>query len=147
MNKQIEALIAPPKDGEPMDVDGMLRMIGYDTQIQWLSKMREMDTGGPEQFKTPLYLARTVAIIGGVGLMAAIRAFRVAAPDQAAQFVREYWEMCESGDSFGEALWEFIEAAGIDPALVELPPSADAVDPHLQSEGTPPTREKGSSDV
>lgn len=131
MNEQIQALVKPPVDGEAMDIDRMIRMIGYDTQIQWLFKMREMDTGGPDNFKAPLYAARTVAIIGGVGLMAAIRAFRIAAPEQAAQFVREYWEMCDSGDSFGEALWEFTEAAGLDPALIELPQTPDAVDPSL----------------
>lgn len=99
----------------------MLRIIGRDTQLAYLSKWDDMEKN------TPLYLARTIQVIGSVGLMACIRALRDVDPARAEAFVKDYWLMCDAGDAFGELLWDFTAAAGLDLALVTLPPASAAV--------------------
>lgn len=117
---QHKHLIAWPAKAEDMNVDLMLRIIGADTQVIWLEKMAAMDAG--ERPSGALYMARTQALIGAVGLMSAIRALRDIDPAKAEAFVRDYWLMCEDGGVFGELLWDWTQAAGLDPALI-APPS------------------------
>jgi hypothetical protein len=111
-------LVKWPTTESEVTVDGMLRVIGAEMQFAWLRKQKAMDDGEP--LSGDLYMARTESIISGIGLMAAIRSLRDADPAKAEAFVRDYWLMCDSGDSFGELLWEYTNDAGLDPALVSL---------------------------
>jgi hypothetical protein len=108
-----------PTDETGMSVDLMLRIVGADTQRLYLEKWRLVDTD-EEFMRSPLYHAMTQALIGAVGLMHCLRMLREADPERADRFAREYWGMCDSGDSFGEMLWEFTEEAGLDPELIKL---------------------------
>jgi hypothetical protein len=119
MSEQLQELTKWPNKADGMSVDLMLRVIGADTQRLWLKKMADMEKHGPQN--TPLYHAQTQAIIGAVGLMACIRELRAVSPERAEAFVRDYWGMCDGGDSFGELLWDFTSEAGLDPELVKLP--------------------------
>lgn len=114
-------LIKWPTDEQGVSVDLTLRILGAEMQRMWLEKEA---AGLPVKNSDPvafdLYMARTEAIIGTVGLMACLRAFRAVDPAKAEDFARDYWSMCEAGDSFGELLWDFTNEAGLDPSLVTL---------------------------
>ena len=70
--------------------------------------------------RSPLYMAQTQALIAAVGLMSCLRFLRTSDPVAALAFARDYWSMCDAGDSFGELLWEFTEEAGLNPELIKL---------------------------
>lgn len=111
-------LVKWPLNEAEVTVDGMLRIIGCEMQHAWLRKWQAITNGEP--MGGDLYMARTESIISGIGLMAAIRALRDADPAKAEAFVKDYWLMCDCGDSFGELLWEYLSDAGLDPSLVSI---------------------------
>lgn len=121
--KKLAELVKWPTGSDGMTVDLMLRVIACDTQRQWEDKWNAPPTA------SPLRLAQTLAVISGVGLMSCIRALRDVDPAKADAFVKDYWLMCDAGDAFGELLWEWAEAAGLDLELLKHARSADAVDP------------------
>ncbi len=125
-NEELKALTAWPSKANDMTVDLMLRVIGCDTQIQYRQKWAEMDKS-KEHLGSDHHQSQTLAVISGVGLMACIRALRDVDPSRAEIFVRDYWNMCEAGDSFGELLWDFAQDAGLDLTLVDSAPAVDAV--------------------
>ncbi len=108
-------LVKWPTRAEDMTVDLMLRVLGAETQHTWLAKDATRPDGSD-----PLYHERLKGVLAGVGLMACVRALRNADPVYAEAFVRDYWRMCDAGDCFGELLWEYTEAAGLDPSHVTL---------------------------
>lgn len=124
-NTLAELLKWPTNEAE-VTVDKVLRWVGADTQRTWLEKVAELDhrldmSGVDKAFQEPLYKSRTLQLISAVGLMACLRKLREVNPEAADEFARDYWRMCDAGDSFGELLWEFTEAAGLDPSLIKLP--------------------------
>jgi len=123
VNDRLKELTKWPTSEDEVTVDGMLRIVGADTQRAWLRKQQLMD-GDRDFMKSELYHALTTEIIGAVGLMSCLRFLRIADPAQAEAFARDYWSMCDAGDSFGELLWEFTEEAGLDPDLIKLDSSS-----------------------
>lgn len=117
-DNQLAELLKWPTREEDVTVDGMLRIVGAETQRTYLEKWAVIDKECVKN--TPLYRAQTNELIAGVGLMACLRKLREVNPAAADEFAREYWSMCDAGDSFGEMLWEFTEAAGLDPSLIKL---------------------------
>lgn len=120
--QKLSELLKWPTDEAGVTVDIVLRCVGVDTQRTWLRNQVELgaQSRDGEYFKSALYADRTHAIISAVGFMACLRILRDVDPKEADTFAREYWRMCDAGDSFGELLWEFTEAAGLDPALIKL---------------------------
>lgn len=116
--KLAEALKWPESEAD-VTVDAILRCVGADTQRTHLEKWARIDKEGDT--RSPLYRSQTQEIISAVGLMACLRKLREVSPAAADEFARDYWGMCDAGDSFGELLWEFTEAAGLDPSLITLP--------------------------
>jgi hypothetical protein len=122
-NATLAELTKWPTKVEDVNADLVLRILGRDTQIKWLLKWKELEAG--ERDKHSMLLE---CVVSSVGLMACIRALKEVDPFKADTFVKDYWEMCEAGDSFGELLWEFTEEAGLDPGLVKLPEPATTAD-------------------
>jgi len=118
--KKLAELLTWPTREADVTVDTILRCVGADTQRTWLKKAAAIEADR-NHFDTELYRVQTQELITGVGLMACLRKLRETDPAKADEFAREYWLMCDAGDSFGELLWEFTEAAGLDPSLIELP--------------------------
>jgi hypothetical protein len=131
-NDTLAELVKWPTKPEEVSVDLMLRITGAVTQRIWLDKWAAMERDGVKP--SPLYMAQTDAVISGVGLMACLCELRDVNPEKAEEFARDYWNMCDAGDSFGELLWEYTERAGLDPELVRqameaTPAAIVAVDP------------------
>lgn len=123
-SEQLKALTEWPTKAEDVTVDLILRIVGAETQRLWLSSMDALyqgikDRSGAGYMRSPLYMAQTQALISSVGLMSCLRALRSTNAEAANEFARDYWSMCNAGDSFGELLWEFTEEAGLDPGLIK----------------------------
>jgi uncharacterized membrane protein YeaQ/YmgE (transglycosylase-associated protein family) len=103
-DRKLAELTKWPNNEKGVTVDLILRIVGADTQRVFLEKWALCDRD-KDFMKSPLYHAMTQALIGAVGLMACLRALRKVNPEQAEAFARDYWAMCDSGDSFGEMLW------------------------------------------
>lgn len=116
---KLAELVKWPTEEKDVTVDLILRCIGADTQRTLLEKWAAIEKDR-DHFRTPAYVAQVQQLVSGVGLMACLRALRQANPAYAEMFARHYWSMCESGDAFGELLWQFLEEAGLDPELIKL---------------------------
>lgn len=117
-NEMVAGLVKWPTNDMDVSINGMLRIVGYEAQRVWLEKMDSL--GGPSS-DPALHVLRIQMVLSSVGFMACLRALREVDEAKAAAFAREYWAMCDAGDSIGEFLWQFIEEAGLDPELIEQP--------------------------
>lgn len=125
-NEELDTLTKWPTKREDMSVDLLMRIVGADTQREWRRKWDGIDSD-KDYMRSPLFRSQTLSIISAVGLLACLWALRESDPSKAEEFARDYWEMCEAGDSFGELLWDFTEKAGLNPELIEKAMACDAV--------------------
>jgi hypothetical protein len=119
-----DALVSWPKTEEEATATQLIRALGADAQLLNLEKWRMLaatpsDERTPEQ--TRLHLMTVTAEVSTIGLMHALRVLREVAPEQADVFARDHWGMCDDGSSFGEWLWEWLVAEGVDPEQIQLP--------------------------
>lgn len=117
-----------PEKAEDVNADLMIRIIGRETQVSWLKKWAEVDAlrGGSE-----IYTGNLHAVLSGVGFMSALRELRDINAEAADELARDYWRMCDAGDSVGEVLWDLAQQSGLDLNLVEISKSDPAVDPQV----------------
>lgn len=113
-----------PTSEADVTVEKMARSAAHATQLQFLRKMAEIGSvDGVGGFGSELCIARTDAVISGVALLICLEALRRVSPEDALKFAQDCWVLCESGDSFGEVLWELGEMAGLDMESIKLPES------------------------
>lgn len=113
----LDELTQWPTKREDATADLMLRIVARDTQVSWLKKWKALEAG-PSQAE--VYTGHLHAVLAGVGFLLCLRELRDVAPDAADDFARDYWAMCDAGDSVGEVLWELGQQAGLDMELVTL---------------------------
>jgi hypothetical protein len=119
-----DALVRWPKTEAEATATQMIRALGNDAQLLYLEKWRLLEAAPPDE-RTPeqvrLHLMTVTAEVSTIGLMHALRVLREVDPGRADAFARDHWDMCDAGDSFGEWLWEWLVAEGVDPAQIKLP--------------------------
>lgn len=136
MAKTIAELAPWPKRSDDATAETIMRIVGVETQLSWLKKWKALEADRRDEYTGHLH-----SVLAGVGLMMALQKLRTVNPGAADEFARDYWELCDGGDSVGETLWELAEQAGIDPSLasrhqrwrLHLDPLEDWEDPRPMS--------------